>query len=87
MKKNKVDITPTVRLSSIHSAKGDEADTVILYDALGAFTSDNFMRNLEVEAKIFYVAATRARNKLYVVSGMNGVFIDYFLGGGDVPNN
>lgn len=73
---------PKVRLASMHSSKGDEAENVIIYDAMGEFTRENFMDDLETEAKIFYVAVTRAKSNLHIVTGRNGVLIDYFLNGG-----
>ena len=56
-------------LSTIHQAKGLEWDAVfVLHCAQGTFPSDRSMgqsREIEEERRLFYVAATRARSKLY----------------------
>jgi DNA helicase-2/ATP-dependent DNA helicase PcrA len=56
-------------LSTIHQAKGLEWDAVfVIHCAGGMFPSDRSMgehNGLEEERRLFYVAATRARSKLY----------------------
>ena len=80
-------------LSTVHSAKGLEFDRVILIDArdgiLPTWESAEEMRlppedwrALEEERRIFYVAATRARKKLELVTlkGTQNSFVREFLG-------
>ncbi len=59
----------TLILSTIHQAKGLEWDAVfVIHCAGGMFPSDRSMGErggLEEERRLFYVAATRARAKLY----------------------
>lgn len=55
---------PTTRVGTIHSVKGDEADNVLIYDAL----SRNCQRNLRIggdeERRVWYVGITRARQSV-----------------------
>ena len=60
-----------VFFSTVHSSKGLEYDCVIVIDA----TEDEFpkrtavsLNEIEEERRLFYVAMTRAKKKLYVVS-------------------
>jgi len=57
-------------LSTIHSAKGLEWDTVFIMGAVeGRFPSSYAFNNpddLEEERRLFYVASTRAENNLYI---------------------
>lgn len=61
----------SVKIMTIHSSKGLEADNVILY---GKFPSpkneDNkgYWRGQDEECRIFYVAATRAKRNLIVIN-------------------
>jgi len=63
-----------VILSTIHQAKGLEWDTVIILDVL-----ENYLPNrraleegaIEEERRLFYVALTRAKNRLYLFSPIN----------------
>jgi len=56
-----------LRVSSIHAAKGDEADTVILLPALFAEQSKQFNLGDEGELLTLYVAITRAKSNLILV--------------------
>lgn len=73
------DYDNNVRISTVHSMKGEEADIVILLDVNeGAFPVHNpnndlfeiFGQNvldcIDDEEKLFYVALTRAKHKLYI---------------------
>ena len=66
---------PCVRLSTVHSAKGQEYDDVIIADAYeGVFpdvdsieyNSFNSTDGIEEELRLFYTAVTRAKNKLWI---------------------
>jgi DNA helicase-2/ATP-dependent DNA helicase PcrA len=81
-----------VILSTVHSSKGLEYDNVILIDVIdGIFpsienpnalyiTPDN-TRTLEEERRLFYVAVTRARKKLTLLTytGCSGTFVKQLL--------
>lgn len=60
-------IKPNVRLLSIHQSKGGEADTVVLDMELARRTYDAYMTNPDDEHRVFYVAVTRARDRLFTL--------------------
>jgi len=66
-----------VVLSTIHQAKGLEWDVVfILRLVQGEFPSYRSMDNLEEERRLFYVAVTRAKRELFVITHMMRRFKD-----------
>ena len=58
-----------VRLSTIHAAKGGEAEHVVLFREMARRTYDEMEQNEDDERRVWYVAVTRAREKLTVVEG------------------
>lgn len=59
-----------IKLSTIHSSKGTEADNVVLYTQLtGKVYNDwkNYGDTNDTEAKVLFVGVTRARKKLYLL--------------------
>ena len=62
-----------IRLSTIHSAKGGEADRVILLNGMGQKTYENMSRDPDNEVRTFYVGITRAKHTLDIVSGDNPI--------------
>jgi DNA helicase-2/ATP-dependent DNA helicase PcrA len=60
--------TPRVRLSTIHSAKGGEADHVVLMKEMAKRTHEEMYLNPDDERRVFYVGITRARERLTLVS-------------------
>lgn len=72
-KKSKSLIKSNLYLSTIHSSKGLEYDTVFLIDLVKnefpiIFSDEDRIEKLEEERRIFYVGATRAKNLLYLLS-------------------
>lgn len=63
---------PTIRLSTIHSAKGREADHVILHTGLTLKTIKDMETNPDAEARVWYVGVTRARHTLDIIEGEQG---------------
>lgn len=63
---------PTIRLSTIHSAKGREADHVILHTGLTQKTLLDMDHNPDAEARVWYVGVTRSRFKLDILEGDSG---------------
>jgi len=64
---------PSVKLMTIHAAKGLEFDTVFLsgaeqalFSAQNSTDKDNENKKTEEERRLFYVAMTRAKEKLYI---------------------
>lgn len=66
---------PTIRLSTIHSAKGREAERVILHTGLTEKTlrdMDKDQRSFDAEARVWYTGVTRAKQKLEILEGDDG---------------
>lgn len=61
--------SPTIRVSTIHSAKGREARRVVLHCGITARTEAGMDRNPDQEHRVWYVGVTRAIEQLDVVGG------------------
>jgi superfamily I DNA/RNA helicase len=61
---------PTYHASTIHAAKGQEADHVILYNARGEKTYED---TGDDELRVWYVAVTRAKHRLTIIEGDNPI--------------
>lgn len=59
---------PKVRLSTIHSAKGSEADRVVLMTDIAPRTWAESRLHPDAENRVLYVALTRAREELIIVA-------------------
>lgn len=71
-KKYGLDVVPTIRLSTIHSAKGKEADRVILINSMATEKIlAGYRKNPDSEYRVFYVGVTRAKRHLDVIIGDN----------------
>lgn len=62
-------LTPTIRLSTIHAAKGREARRVVLHTGITARTESAMDKNMDAEARVWYVGVTRAIERLDVIAG------------------
>lgn len=63
---------PSIRISTIHGAKGMEADDVhLLLDQSQAALNYSF-RDPDAAHRLFYVGVTRARHNLFTYDGENG---------------
>jgi DNA helicase-2/ATP-dependent DNA helicase PcrA len=60
----------TLQLSTIHGAKGMEADIVFVLDGLSTRILENMEDNLDEELKVWFVAVTRAKHKLVWVNSL-----------------
>jgi DNA helicase-2/ATP-dependent DNA helicase PcrA len=67
-----LDKPATVRVSTIHSAKGREADTVILDTELTQKTVLDMDVNPDAEARVWYVGVSRAKHTLHIIESDNG---------------
>ena len=59
---------PRIRLSTIHGSKGGEAEHVVLLRDMAQRTWQEFRQQPEDEARVWYVAATRAKQQLSIVA-------------------
>lgn len=67
---------PRVRLSTIHGAKGGEAEHVVVMRDMAQRTYDELQVSPEDEARVFYVAVTRAKTRLTVVAPRGNMSYD-----------
>ena len=64
---NTGDTEARINLSTIHGAKGGEADNVMLLTDLSRKAQEAMEVNADDESRVFYVGATRARETLHIV--------------------
>lgn len=67
---------PRVTVSTIHGAKGGEADHVILLRDMANRTYEEMLESPDDEARVWYVAVTRAKQKLTIVAPQTGMSYD-----------
>lgn len=67
-----LEVAPTIRLSTIHAAKGHEADQVILLTDMTTRVQQTADKHPDDEIRVFYVGMTRAKRVLDIVEGYNG---------------
>lgn len=67
-----VDKEPVVQLSTIHGAKGKEADHVLLSTAISQRVLDGMMVDPDAEHRVFYVGVTRPKKSLTLYVGGDG---------------
>jgi len=58
---------PRIHISTIHGSKGGEAENVLLLTDMSPKTYNSFQENQDDEARVFYVAATRAKKNLHII--------------------
>jgi DNA helicase II / ATP-dependent DNA helicase PcrA len=59
--------TPRIKISTIHSVKGGEADHVVLQTDMAWRTFKEFESNPDDEHRVWYVGVTRARQSLTII--------------------
>ena len=64
-------LDPKVRLMSIHQSKGRQAETIILDLEMARRTHEAYQKNPDDEHRVYYVAVTRARNRLFTLLPMD----------------
>ena len=70
----KITKKPRIRLSTIHSAKGGEADNVLLLTDIPHRTWKSFEKNPDDDTRVFYVGLTRAKQNLHIVQPMSNKY-------------
>ena len=68
--------SPRIRLATIHGSKGGEADHVVLLPDMARRTYEEMLNLPEDEARVWYVAATRARRQLTLVKPRDRLHYD-----------
>jgi len=67
-----------IKISTIHSVKGEECENVILFTDLEKIIYDSALVNKDTEHRLFFVGITRAKNKLYIMN--QGSEYQYYIG-------
>jgi len=73
--------TINVKIGTIHSAKGREADNVIVFNDLTSRVAAAMETDIESERRVWYVAMTRAKQSLVWVDGFFKTSQTFQLGG------
>jgi hypothetical protein len=63
----KITKEPRIKLSTIHAAKGGEAENVILLTDISNRIYKSFQSNPDDESRVFYVGLTRAKENLFLI--------------------
>jgi DNA helicase II / ATP-dependent DNA helicase PcrA len=58
---------PCIKLSTIHGAKGGEADNVVLLSDLSNRFMEEYHREPDTITRMLYVAITRTKNRLFII--------------------
>lgn len=59
---------PRIKINTIHGVKGGEADNVVIMTDMAQRTYAEYQENEDDEHRVWYVAVTRARQKLFIVT-------------------
>ena len=59
--------TPRIKISTIHGAKGSEADNVVIVTDIGQKSWLEMQKQPDDEIRVFYVALTRVKKNLHIV--------------------
>ena len=59
--------TPRIHISTIHGAKGSEADNVVVLTDIGQKSWLQMQKEPDEEIRVFYVALTRVKQNLHIV--------------------
>jgi len=62
---------PRIKMSTIHAAKGGEADNVLLLQDLTGAALETFSYDPDELHRLFYTGATRAKRELHVLDPKN----------------
>lgn len=62
---------PRIRLSTIHGSKGGECENVVVLSDMSYKSFEQFQQDPDDEIRVFYVAATRAKENLYIMDAQS----------------
>lgn len=68
-----IDLKPRIKVSTIHGAKGGEADNVMLCTDITKRVEEGYLQNPDDERRVFYVGATRAKQSLHLVASQSNL--------------
>ena len=71
--------TPRINISTIHAVKGDEADVVVLMSDISKAVESQLEVDEDSEHRVFYVACTRAKEKLVIVQPQTRGYYPYLF--------
>lgn len=69
---------PKCSISTIHAAKGGEADHVILLSDMAYRSYQEYVKQPDNERRVAYVGVTRAKEKLTIVLPSSKLYYDYY---------
>jgi len=72
-------VKPWIEVATIHAAKGGEADVVTLMCDISSSQGRIHKQDKDVLRRLFYVAATRAKSELWMLSRRTSRFYDEYL--------
>jgi UvrD-like helicase C-terminal domain len=67
---------PRIKISTIHGVKGGEAENVVIQTDMALRTWNEFQENSDDEHRVWYVAVTRAKNRLYIIQPKTSMAYD-----------
>lgn len=70
--------TPKTTISTVHAAKGGEADHVIVLSDMAYRSNEEYTKSPDNERRVAYVAVTRAKERLSVIQPQTKLFFPYF---------
>jgi DNA helicase-2/ATP-dependent DNA helicase PcrA len=65
---------PRISISTIHAAKGGEAEHVMVLTDVSAKSYESMANNPDDEARVFYVGLTRAQQTLHLIEPRTGMY-------------
>ena len=71
--------SPNIRISTIHGVKGDEADNVVLLSDISRLVHKDMAVDEDAAHRVFYVAVTRAKKRLYIMQPMTKLYYPYLF--------
>lgn len=71
-----LNVRPTIRLSTIHSAKGQEAEHVVLFTTITERVDAGMLKNPDAEARTWYVGVTRSKQTLDLINEQGALSYD-----------
>lgn len=72
----KFESNPRIKISTIHGAKGGEAENVVVQTDMAYRTYQEFEKNPDDEWRVWYVGVTRAKQRLVIISPQTALHID-----------